>query len=416
MAMEKTMLSGVAMPFCPGCSHGPSVQFLAKALEESNYNPLDVVIVSDIGCCGLVDPLFNTHTIHGLHGRASALAMGVSLGLQEKNIKIIAVQGDGGATIGLQHLLEAARRNLDITLVLLNNQVYGMTGGQISGLSAVEFKVEKNIPDDAPPFDICRLAYTAGAGLTIRVNNPKEVQAALLEAIQSPGFALVEISSMCQQYGVKKVADLERYVLPQLHLKRTVKPPQIKPGSKESLFKIENLMAVNHQSLLKGRLEILIAGSAGGGIQSAARFLAQAGIVSGLYSTMKGEYPITVGTGFSVAEVILSETEIFYTGLETPDIAIIVSPDGYEKIKARIGENTRIIVDKSVKDKFDREIESNNFSGMGGKKGAALSALTYWLQKSDVVDLDALAEVVSESRHADALVKIIDKSRLKPTE
>ena len=101
--MKNSMLSGLDMPFCPGCSHGPSVKFLSNALEECGYSPLDVILVSDIGCCGLVDPLFSTHTIHGLHGRAPALAMGVALGLNDRSKKIIAIQGDGGATIGLQH-------------------------------------------------------------------------------------------------------------------------------------------------------------------------------------------------------------------------------------------------------------------------------------------------------------------------
>ena len=404
------MLSGLKMPFCPGCSHGPSVKFLAAALEEGGYEPLDVVIVSDIGCCGLVDPLFNTHTIHGLHGRSPALAMGVALGLNNPDKKVIAVQGDGGATIGLQHLLEAARRNLDITLVLLNNLIYGMTGGQVSGLSTQSFKADKHIDDDAPPYDICQLAHVAGAALTTRVSDPKEVTGAIQEALRTPGFALVEISSLCQQYGATKVAELQAYVRPEVNLKRQIKIVKPTSEKKNSLFSIENSLAVSFSSGLEGRLGILLAGSAGGGVQSAAKLLAETAMISGLSSTMKGEYPITVGTGFSVAEVIVSREEINYTGLESPDLAIIVSEDGYRKVKDRLSPETTVFIDQSIACEGLELLQKANFSHMGGKKGAALAAVAYWLRSSGLLSIEALAEVASRKRHANKLLALIEKS------
>ena len=97
--MEQAILTKTPMPFCPGCGHAPSVISISKALKELGYSPLDVVMVSDIGCAGLVDPLFNTHTIHGLHGRSSALAFGVTHGLNDPSKKVMVILGDGGATI-----------------------------------------------------------------------------------------------------------------------------------------------------------------------------------------------------------------------------------------------------------------------------------------------------------------------------
>lgn len=409
--MSNSILSDRKMPFCPGCSHGPSVKFLATALLEGGFDPLDVILVSDIGCCGLVDPLFNTHTIHGLHGRAPALAMGVAMGLNDPGKKVIAVQGDGGATIGLQHVLEASRRNLDITLILLNNLIYGMTGGQVSGLSTQLFKSDKHIADEAPPFDISQLAHVAGAALTIRVNNPKEISPAVLEALKTPGFTVVEISSMCQQYGVKKVADLEKYTRPNIHLTRHPKLPKLDPTTKPSLFNLENTLAINHTSKLPGRMGVLLAGSAGGGIQSAAKLLAEAAMISGLSATMKGEYPITVGTGFSMAEVILSKDEINYTGLEKPDLIIVVSEDGFAKIQPRIAPDSVILMDKAIKaDRYEHLVKLD-FVGKGGKKGAALSAITHWFETSGVLAVEALQEVAAKSRHSDNLLSIIDQSR-----
>jgi 2-oxoglutarate ferredoxin oxidoreductase subunit beta len=93
----------------PGCGHGVAVKNLSKALTALGFAPLDVVVVSDIGCSGLVDPLFATHTIHGLHGRAPALGLGISLGLTNPDKKVIVIQGDGGVTIGLQHVLESCQ-------------------------------------------------------------------------------------------------------------------------------------------------------------------------------------------------------------------------------------------------------------------------------------------------------------------
>lgn len=168
--MEQPMLTGVKMPFCPGCGHGPSVKNISKAQEQSGFSPLDVILVSDIGCSGLVDPLFATHTVHG---RSSALGMGISMGLSDPRKKVVVIQGDGGATIGLQHLLEAARRNVNMTLIVLNNLIYGMTGGQVSGLSTSTFKADRNIEDHTPPFDICQLAHQAGASFVARVTSPK---------------------------------------------------------------------------------------------------------------------------------------------------------------------------------------------------------------------------------------------------
>ena len=191
-AVEK-ILTKAKMPFCPGCGHGVCVRSTSKALESLGYGPKDVVMVSDIGCSGLVDPLFATHTIHGLHGRAPALGVGVALGLNNPNKKVVVIQGDGGATIGLQHILEAARRNIDMTLIVINNLLYGMTGGQMSGLSTNEFKAYKHSDDDADPYDVVNLAHQSGAAFSVRVNDISNFTDVLKEAINTSGFSLVEL-------------------------------------------------------------------------------------------------------------------------------------------------------------------------------------------------------------------------------
>ena len=404
--MTQNILTENKMPFCPGCGHGVAVNNISKALIELKYNPLDVIIVSDIGCSGLVDPLFTTHTVHGLHGRSPALGMGVSMGLANKNKKIIVVQGDGGATIGLQHLMEAARRNVDITLLVFNNLLYGMTGGQISGLSTDKFKELKHFEEGIPPFDIVKLAHQAGAASSARVISPKNFNESIKNAILTKGFSVLELASVCPSYGIKKLKDLEDFTeeAEVLMNKRIV--PNIEYSETNSLFDSMQLMHQEYKSKIADKMEFVLAGSAGGGIQSAAKLLAQVGIMSGLHATMKGEYPVTVGTGFSVAEVILSREPINYTGLEEPDVMIIVGDEGLQKVKSRICRNTQIIID----DKF--EIDSENitkaaFIKNGGKKGAALNALSFWLDKTDFLDKQALLKAVSSHKHAEKLMRAI---------
>lgn len=398
------------MPFCPGCGHGPSVKNISKALEQSGFSPLDVILVSDIGCSGLVDPLFATHTVHGLHGRSPALGMGISMGLSDPRKKVVVIQGDGGATIGLQHLLEAARRNVNMTLIVLNNLIYGMTGGQVSGLSTSTFKADRNIEDHTPPFDICQLAHQAGASFVARVTSPKHFTERLTEAFGKPGFSLVEISSLCQPYGAGKMHDLECWVEDDVLFRNSREKFEIHTHKTASLFSESDIMYPEFNANAVNRTGVLIAGSAGGGVQSAARMLAGAGILSGLYTTMKNDYPITVGTGYSVAEVILSRDKIHYSGLESPDVIIIVTEDGMLKVKDRIGNDPTLILDSKLRDESHMHATYTDFIKTAGKKGAALCAISYWLEQSGTLKIDALLAAADRHRYAGKLKAIISNS------
>ncbi len=117
-------------PFCPGCGHGLILNQLNAALMRLELDPRRVVIVSDIGCQGLGDQYFTTHAFHGLHGRSIAYATGIKLA--DPDLKVIVIMGDGGAGIGGAHLLNAARRNIGLTVLVFNNFNFGMTGGEHS--------------------------------------------------------------------------------------------------------------------------------------------------------------------------------------------------------------------------------------------------------------------------------------------
>ncbi len=405
METPENILTKVKMPFCPGCGHGPNTRSVTKALQNLGYGPKDVAMVSDIGCTGLVDPLFACHTIHGLHGRSPALGVGVTLGMDNPKKKVIVLIGDGGATIGLQHILEAARRNINMTLIVYNNLLFGMTGGQMSGLSTNQFKDYKQSSDDADPYDIVNLAHQAGANFSVRVNDLKKYTEVLEEAFATPGFSLVELASLCTSYGMKKVAEFQNFVVPEERLANK-RPVGITPErNTRSLLESMQGLDIQFSSNITDRIGIVIAGSAGGGIQSAAKMLAQAGMLAGLHASMKGEYPITVGTGFSVAEVILSKEPINYTGLEKPNVILAVTDDGWEKVKNRVVENSKVILDAKVS--AEHTYETQQFFKVAGKKGAALSAVSQWIKESQALPVDALLKVVENHKHAVSLIDAI---------
>lgn len=190
---------------CPGCGNGIVAQAILRAIDELNLAMDDFVFVSGIGCSAWIpSPLFDADTLHTTHGRPVAFATGVKLGLPEK--KVMVVSGDGDLTaIGGNHLIHAARRNIDLTVVLVNNGIYGMTGGQTApttprGLTTVTSPYGTM----EHPFDISPMVAAAGASYVARWTtwHPRQLTRSVKKAMEKKGFALVEAVSQCPvQYG-----------------------------------------------------------------------------------------------------------------------------------------------------------------------------------------------------------------------
>jgi pyruvate/2-oxoacid:ferredoxin oxidoreductase beta subunit len=408
--MSLSILATKTLPFCPACGHRVVTQNLSKAVTKLGLQPLDVVVVSDIGCCSLVDSLLSCHTVHGLHGRAVALAMGVRVGLGAEK-KVIAVQGDGGATIGLQHLLEAARRNLDITLIVQNNLVYGMTGGQLSGLSPRGFKDNPaSAEEGVQPYDICELAHSAGAAFAARAFVGSDTPELWEEVLSTKGFSLIEVVEVCTAHGVKKLKELKDTVEYGETVLRTDRPAKVvEPRETASLFDALETVTPRFKANITEPVGVIIAGSAGEGVQSAGGFLATAGMMAGLHTTRKGEYPISVGSGFSVAEVILSPRPIPYTRIEEPHTVIAVSEHGVKHVSGRIGDESALLVDEAlVEGLAPRDCKSAPFRKRAGAKGAALAAVTHWMRTTGLLPVETPIESISGHKNADVLRKAID--------
>jgi 2-oxoglutarate ferredoxin oxidoreductase subunit beta len=192
--------------WCPGCGHGIVLNSLLRVVEGLGMSKNEIVMVSGIGCSARISGYVDFHSLHTMHGRALAFATGVKLSKPELNVLV--PMGDGDAlAIGGNHFIHAARRNIDITALVLNNRIYGMTGGQFSPLSGLG-----TMATTAPyasidrEFDIVKMATAAGATFVARSTtyHAKQSTDIIRQAILHEGFSVVEILSQCPtHYGRK---------------------------------------------------------------------------------------------------------------------------------------------------------------------------------------------------------------------
>ncbi|MBT3255495.1 MAG: 2-oxoacid:ferredoxin oxidoreductase subunit beta, partial [Deltaproteobacteria bacterium] len=192
--------------WCAGCGHGIIMGNMIRAIDQLNLKKNDIVVVSGIGCSSRMPGYLDFHTMHTIHGRALAFAMGVKMGQPELNV--IVPMGDGDAlAIGGNHLIHAARRNVDLTAIIMNNSIYGMTGGQYSPLTPTGKKATTAVyGTDSKPFDVVALARGAGATFVARTTtyHVKEMIDIIKAAILHKGFSVVEIMSQCPTYYGRK--------------------------------------------------------------------------------------------------------------------------------------------------------------------------------------------------------------------
>jgi 2-oxoglutarate ferredoxin oxidoreductase subunit beta len=185
--------------WCPGCGLGTVLQAFTRALMKLEYRKDDVVVVSGIGCTGRIPVYLDCNTLHTTHGRALTFATGVKL--VKPNLKVIVFMGDGDAlAIGGNHFIHACRRNLDVTAIVVNNTIYGMTGGQNSPTTPVGARATTTpLGNIEPPFDTCALAMGAGATFVARstVYHTAHMEKLMCQAMMHTGFSLVEIMSHC---------------------------------------------------------------------------------------------------------------------------------------------------------------------------------------------------------------------------
>ena len=206
-----------ALPFlwCPGCGNGTILGATLRAIDQLGIID-QVALVGGIGCSGWIPTYIYADILHTLHGRALPFATGLKM--SDPKRKVIVFTGDGDClSIGGNHFIHSARRNIDFTVIMVNNQIYGMTGGQVAPTTPYDAKTTTS-PHGNPevPFDACELAKTSGATYVARwtAAHPRQLSKTIAEAISHEGFAFIEVLTQCPTqagriiYGIADSATL----------------------------------------------------------------------------------------------------------------------------------------------------------------------------------------------------------------
>ena len=349
-------------PFCPGCSHGKILDAINEALLRFQPSPSDVVIVTDIGCTGLSDQWFITSAFHGLHGRSVVYGEGLSLASPDTHV--IVLMGDGGAGVGLHHLVSAARRNINMTVILFNNFNFGMTGGEHSITSPVGARTSSsrngNVETSAR---IAETLQVNDASFTARRSIfDKDLTDIIETALLHKGFAFVEVLELCTAYfspfndfwkkDIEKL--LDSATMPRmLEVKDDRSVYNCNATNTEQAGKNARLLNPEFQNRLNEDLTITVSGSAGQKIQSTATLFAVSAILSGLFVIQKDDYPVTIKSGYSMSTLKFSLKPSEYSGSGIPDLLFILSIDGHKKaapIFKRMGAGSTIFLFSDLPD------------------------------------------------------------------
>ncbi|MCP3867877.1 MAG: 2-oxoacid:ferredoxin oxidoreductase subunit beta [Gammaproteobacteria bacterium] len=199
----KDYKTGIKPVWCPGCGDFSVLSAVTKALAHLALPHQNVAMISGIGCSSRLPAYTSVYGFHGVHGRALALASGLKAARPDLTVLVAGGDGDG-FSIGGNHFLHACRRNMDMTYIVMDNEVYGMTKGQASPTTAPDWTQSKLTPHGpgVPQFIPAAIALVSGATFIARgfTGNPNGLTKLLVEAIEHPGFSFVQALSPCPTY------------------------------------------------------------------------------------------------------------------------------------------------------------------------------------------------------------------------
>jgi 2-oxoglutarate ferredoxin oxidoreductase subunit beta len=185
--------------WCWGCGDGVILKAFVRAVSKMGIDQDDMCVVSGIGCSGRFSSYVDFNTVHTTHGRTVAYATGIKLANPKKHV--VCVAGDGDAlAIGGNHTIHGCRRNIDLTLIIINNFIYGLTNSQTSPTTPKGmWTVSQKAGNIDPTFNTCNLAIAAGASFVARESmlDPKKLEKSIIKAIEHKGFSLLEVLSNC---------------------------------------------------------------------------------------------------------------------------------------------------------------------------------------------------------------------------
>lgn len=378
--------------WCAGCGNGIIIQALLRAIDATGWDQDEIAVVSGIGCSSRSVGYLDFNTLQTTHGRALAFATGLKLA--KPGLRVIVLTGDGDcAAIGGNHFIHAARRNIDITTIVFNNSIYGMTGGQYSPMTPPgRFATTAPYGQVEQALDICKLAEAAGATYVARgtVYHATQLSSLILDALKHNGFSVVEVITPCPTgYGRRnklgEAADMLRWqkdnavpisvaknqdpqtlagkiVTGELLRReapeftaayariREVATSRVQPGRDEAPS--EGGAACGEPGGVAGeavkrmdRYEMRLSGSGGQGLVLGGIILAEAALLDGLNAVHSQSYGPEARGGASRSEVIVGWEEVDYPEVTVPDLVLAMTQESADKFAGDIKPGGLVIFD-----------------------------------------------------------------------
>ncbi len=367
--------------WCAGCGHGIVLKASIRAMQEMGWKKDEVIAVSGIGCSSRAPSYADFYGIQTTHGRAIAYATGMKLAKPDMNVVLYLGDGDCCA-IGGNHLIHAAKRNLDMTVIVMNNHIYGMTGGQVSPTTEyMAYTATSMYGNIEPELDVCGVAAAAGASFVARTTayHVPQLMALLKAGMKNKGFSLIEVVDPCPtSYGrrnkyknpvsmyeglrdnavpVEKAAGMSKDELEGKIITGILKnePRNDFCSEYDKLVKKvagiekkpENVLTIADCDAARTfeRTELRLTGSGGQGLITAGIILAEAAIHFGIKAVHNQSYGPEARGGASRSEVILSREEVYYPEVRNPDILLAMTQQAFDKFADSVKKGGVIIAD-----------------------------------------------------------------------
>lgn len=408
--------------WCEGCGNGIVLGALCRALERTGKKLEKTVVVTGIGCTGKLDDYVSCHTVHGTHGRALSIATGLKAA--NPDLTVVAVLGDGdGATIGGNHLLHSARRNIGVTTIVINNLNYGMTGGQYSGTTPVGSRTSTSFyGDPEPAMDLCAVVAAAGANYVARstVYHVTQLQNFIETALEDDGFGFVEAVSTCPTYygrfnGRMSPSDMleslrqnavllgrgERAGHPGLGGKFDIGvfADRKMPGLCERYAEVraKAVQAAEREAGTEAcrtapestsdvYYEVVFAGSGGQGLGVAGLLLGEAAVeFDNKYSSQVQAYGVAARGGFAKSEVVISSREIKYPGVTRPHAVVVLTQEAYDRYSGRVPAGCVLLYDSCA---------VTRVAGRPGETGFPISAVAWEIGEPQSLNMVAMGVLI----------------------
>ncbi|MFH0876019.1 MAG: 2-oxoacid:acceptor oxidoreductase family protein [archaeon] len=418
------------MHYCPGCGHGNVHNYIAKAIDELGIND-KVTFISPVGCSVFGYWYFNTGNIQAAHGRAPAVATGIKRSDTESIV--ICYQGDGDlAAIGTAEIIHAANRGENITVIFINNAIYGMTGGQLAPTTLPMQKSNtspegRDVSHEGYPIGVCELLSSLKAPAYIArtsLSGPKEeakTMAAIKKAIKcqmdGDGFSLVEVLSPCPTQWKKSLSESRKYLIEEMEKYFPLGTFRDKIGEKKIINHIEGNDKINlalslpdYTKIRKDNCKkedfpkrIIASGFGGQGVMFMADLICLAAHSQGKIVGSLPSYGPEQRSGTANKSVVISDKEIGSLNISTPDIVIALSPEAIVKYLPRIKKGGILIYNSSI---FKENIARDDIvkypvpaSEIAQKAGSALSSnmvmLGAFIKATELISLDSVEAIIN---------------------